>query len=68
MNYVFFTVIAWPIAIMATLVVLFRVLYAWTYIGSFQETQDNISNKKQTFPITLPFILAFISWAWIFTN
>jgi len=61
---VFFTIIAWPIGIGATLLFIARVLAIWTYT-ELDKALDGLKGVRKTFPLTKPFITAIACWTWI---
>ncbi len=60
----FFTILAWVFGTTSTLLLLFRIIGYFIYTD-LDKNIDEIKGIRRTFPITKPFIVSVISWAWI---
>lgn len=67
MNPQFFTIIAWVLGVLNTILIIARIIAAWNY-SDLDRLLDSCEGQKRTFPIIMPSIIALLSWAWIFTN
>lgn len=69
----FVLILAWPVAIAATILFLLRLaaVLMLEFSEKFQAEErikEFHSGRVRRYPLPLPFIIAAVSWAWIFTN
>lgn len=65
-NFIFFLhILAWPVAIIGTIVGGLTLYMAIKYPGSLEETVDKLKGQRRTFYPWRLLIPAFIAWAFI---
>ena len=67
MNTDFITYLAWIFGVLATLLFIARFVGHMTY-SDIDRIRDAAKGVSVSFPMTKPFIVATVCWAWIFTN
>jgi len=63
----FITIVAWPLAVLSTLLIILRIIAFFTY-RELDKLKDQCKGIYRSFPIAKPSLIALISWAWLFTN
>ena len=61
----FLHILAWPIAVIATLMAGVAMYLAAKYPGSFEETLDRLNGQQRTFYHWRLIFIAFVAWAFI---
>ncbi len=63
----FITTLAWMFGVLSILVIIIRIVGYIGYVDSTAELRDLVNDRRTTFPIWIPSIVAIICIAWLIT-
>ncbi len=63
----FLTIIAWIFGVLATLLLILRIIGALCY-DERAKLLDNLKGVERAFPVAIPGTIAIVCWAWIISG
>ena len=65
----YLTVVAWPVAVVSTVLLMAALLGHWLYHGDkVLQVHDTLNHVRRTYPKLRYAIPALVAWAWIVTE